>query len=636
MATDRLINQTQGEDIIDQLQDIATKVGAITYGPQTTSDKVVAMTGYAKASTEAVISEGDTLNEAVGKLEKKADDALAGLDTKVVGPESATTGAIATYSDTTGNELANSGVTIATSTQGVTDSDTAIPTSKAVQAYTANTEHTYAFDTGTDNGTIKVTPSVGGVEGSAQSVAVKGLAGAAYKGVETSIPASGATDNNVPTTAAVKTALDAKVAGPGSSYEGGIAIYSDTTGKVLADSGFSIETGELIDSHDTIPTCAAVVSAIMSTAGDLSGMIGDKLDADANAVSAAKLNNGTSDYEVGTATKGVYFDDGIPKAMTYSVESNVPQNAVFTDTTYTKATNSAISVDNTNHTIDVATASTTTKGVVQLTNTLPASTATEDNKVPTALTVSQAIAALPEPMVFKGSVTGTYPSNPSVGDTYKATANSNSGVTPAYKSGDTVIYATGGWTVIPSGDEPSGTVTAVSVNGTQYDPGTGGVVSLPNYPDISGKVDTAGTGLSKNGTTLNHSNSITAKTTAAALKVKYDAQGHITGSSALSASDIGLDNVGNFLAVSTAANQGLDTTQQQNARNNINLASNATTIKSATTNNTVVNGFSTSSVSGKNLYTYSAANERLTINFQSYSTGSAIGTTNVSVYAVKS
>ena len=77
MATDRLINQTQGEDIIDQLQDIATKVGAITYGPQTTSDKVVAMTGYAKASTEAVISEGDTLNEAVGKLEKKADDALA-------------------------------------------------------------------------------------------------------------------------------------------------------------------------------------------------------------------------------------------------------------------------------------------------------------------------------------------------------------------------------------------------------------------------------------------------------------------------------------------------------------------------------------------------------------------------------
>ena len=414
------------------------------------------------------------------------------------------------------------------------------------------------------NGKISVTTN-----GTTDDVAVAGLSDAAYKGVDVSIPSSGATDNKVPTTAAVKSGLDSK------------------------------------------------------------------LDATANAVSAAKLNTGSADYEVGTATKGVYFDDGIPKAMTYSVEADVPADAVFTDTTYTEATNSAISVDNTNHTINVATASTTAKGVVQLSTTLPASTATEDNKVPTALTVSKAIAALPEPMVFKGSVTGTYPSNPSVGDTYKATANSSSGVTPEYKSGDTVIYATGGWTVIPSGDEPSGTVTAVSVNGTQYDPGTGGVVSLPNYPDISGKIDTAGTGLSKDGTTLNHSNSVTSKTSISALKIKYDAQGHITGSDPLAASDIGLGNVGNFLAVSTAANQGLDTAQQQNARNNINIASSATTVKSATTNNTVVNGFSTSSVSGKDLYTYDSTNERLTFNFLSYSTGSAIGTTDVSVYAVK-
>lgn len=60
----------------------------------------------------------------------------------------------------------------------------------------------------------------------------------------------------------------------------------------------------------------------------------------------------------------------------------------------------------------------------------------------------------------------------------------------------------------------------------------------PTIPDVSGKIDTAGTGLSKSGTTLNHSNSVTALTTASLKKVKYDAQGHITGTSDVSASDL--------------------------------------------------------------------------------------------------
>lgn len=48
----------------------------------------------------------------------------------------------------------------------------------------------------------------------------------------------------------------------------------------------------------------------------------------------------------------------------------------------------------------------------------------------------------------------------------------------------------------------------------------------------------SGTGISISGTTINHSNSVTAVTTAGLLKVKYDAQGHITGSSAITKSDI--------------------------------------------------------------------------------------------------
>ena len=50
---------------------------------------------------------------------------------------------------------------------------------------------------------------------------------------------------------------------------------------------------------------------------------------------------------------------------------------------------------------------------------------------------------------------------------------------------------------------------------------------------ISGKIDTAGSGLSKSGTTLNHSNSITSRTTASVCSIKFDSQGHITAATAV-------------------------------------------------------------------------------------------------------
>lgn len=83
MATDKLINQTQGDDIIDALSDIATNVGNITYGPDLSADQIVAMTGYAKATTAAAVSQGDTLNQAIGKIEKKADDNTSALSSKI-------------------------------------------------------------------------------------------------------------------------------------------------------------------------------------------------------------------------------------------------------------------------------------------------------------------------------------------------------------------------------------------------------------------------------------------------------------------------------------------------------------------------------------------------------------------------
>lgn len=61
---------------------------------------------------------------------------------------------------------------------------------------------------------------------------------------------------------------------------------------------------------------------------------------------------------------------------------------------------------------------------------------------------------------------------------------------------------------------------------------------LTTHQDISGKIDTAGTGLSKTGTTLNHSNSVTSLTTASLKKIKYDSQGHITETDTVGASDL--------------------------------------------------------------------------------------------------
>ena len=55
---------------------------------------------------------------------------------------------------------------------------------------------------------------------------------------------------------------------------------------------------------------------------------------------------------------------------------------------------------------------------------------------------------------------------------------------------------------------------------------------------INSKVDTAGAGLTKDGTTLKHSNTVTAQTSTALKKIKYDTEGHITGTAAVAASDI--------------------------------------------------------------------------------------------------
>ena len=63
---------------------------------------------------------------------------------------------------------------------------------------------------------------------------------------------------------------------------------------------------------------------------------GDVQNIDLNATSANKLNT-----NAGSGNQPVYFSGGIPVACNYTISKSVPSNAVFTDTTYSVATQSA-------------------------------------------------------------------------------------------------------------------------------------------------------------------------------------------------------------------------------------------------------------------------------------------------------
>ena len=132
--------------------------------------------------------------------------------------------------------------------------------------------------------------------------------------------------------------------------------------------------------------------------------------------------------------------------------------------------------------------------------------------------VYTAIDNLPEPMIFKGSVgtsaTITWASLPSPaasneGFTYKVVTDyTNTGASdyrPTSKVGDTIISNGSAWVNIPSGDEPSGTVTSVAT-------GTG---------LTGGPITSSGT--------ISHADieTTTAVSTAALKKITTDGIGHI-------------------------------------------------------------------------------------------------------------
>lgn len=92
-----------------------------------------------------------------------------------------------------------------------------------------------------------------------------------------------------------------------------------------------------------------------------------------------------------------------------------------------------------------------------------------DTQYPSAKAVKDYVESLPEPMIFKGSLgtNGTITTLPSAsssneGFTYKV-ITTGTYASQSAKVGDTFISDGTNWVLIPSGDEPSGTVTSVGL-----------------------------------------------------------------------------------------------------------------------------------------------------------------------------
>ena len=107
-------------------------------------------------------------------------------------------------------------------------------------------------------------------------------------------------------------------------------------------------------------------------------------------------------------------------------------------------------------------------GVKKSGKTIVTTLGSDDTTLPTSKAVKAAIDALPEPMIFKGTLgtNGTITSLPAAaasneGYTYKVITDGTYAQQPA-KIGDVFISNGSQWNLIPSGDEPSGTVTNVA------------------------------------------------------------------------------------------------------------------------------------------------------------------------------
>ena len=344
---------------------------------------------------------------------------------------------------------------------------------------------------------------------------------------------------NAPSPSTSDPAMDG-TASPGSAdtYSRGDHVHpTDTSRQAVIDSSHKLSSDLVDDTNNThkfataaqiqqISTNEANISSILDgttidSFGDVETALADKVDKETG------KGLSTNDYTNDEKTKLAGIADG--------AEVNVQSNWTQTTTT-----------------ADDYIKNKPTLGTAAAKNATDTYNATGTD-VTTGKAVAAALATLPEPMIFKGSLgTGgtitTLPtaSSSNKGYTYKV-ITAGTYASQSAKVGDTFISDGSVWVLIPSGDEPSGTVTNVAVS-------NGGGLTVSGSP-----ITSSGT------ITIGHSNSVTAKTSSSVKKFTYDAYGHVTGSSELS------------VAESNALASGIDSTkvtQIETNKNNISYNTN--------------------------------------------------------------
>ena len=378
--------------------------------------------------------------------------------------------------------------------------------------------------------TVTVSPNSGNLK--ATTFNGYTLAGASAKAVDTSISA-GSSSANLPTSAAVASFVEGK---------GYLTSFTES------DPVFSASAAAGITSADI-----SNWNSIVSDDKTWNGVTLNKSEWNATSdtyVPHVQLTNSTNAYYItATSTPAAYKiakydgnkylysttpsanDNSTKVATTAYVDAaipTVPSNIVNTITT-TAGTHTAITSQKGNVSFNVPTATS------HLTNDSGFITSyTDENMKWTASTSTNTYYPLQSTSTATTSTANTLNSvsfyqyyNTAGGYRRLILGNSTAYTSSGGAYGTIRLYGTG---ATYYGDLNPGTVgtNSLTANRTWTLPDKTGTIALTtDLPDISGKIDTAGTGLSKSGTTLNHSNSVTAQTTQAVYPITIDAQGHI-------------------------------------------------------------------------------------------------------------
>lgn len=295
---------------------------------------------------------------------------------------------------------------------------------------------------------------------------------------------------------------------------GGIKLYGGTSDNV---SWSNVTSKPSLDGIPDGSTRKLSDYVTLTTAQTISGIKTFSSGFKLNAGSSWTSSDRTIPFSASGAPLQIqYTNDNANTGLTYNPSTGALKAASFvkrsgTSSQFLKADGSVDSTDYAPKASPALTGTPTAPTAVANTNT---------TQIATTAFVKTAIDNLPTPMVFQGTIgtsgtSATVPSNPTEGDTYKiiegGTSLTFSGISGTIKVGDTVIYknSTVGWILIPSGDEPSGTVTSITLKATS-----------PIAIDSTAAITTSGT------RTFSHSNSgVTAGTYES---VTVNATGHVT------------------------------------------------------------------------------------------------------------